>query len=102
MIRPRGVRRRLCYSGAGILFLALPVYLFPQWNSVAHPPLPTPSRPAAGSPNLLWIVLDTLRADHMSLYGYGRQTTPQLEAWAKEGITFEMARRPRPGHYLRT
>ena len=32
----------------------------------------------------------------MSLYGYNRQTTPELEAWAKQGITFEMARSAAP------
>ena len=32
----------------------------------------------------------------MSLYGYERRTTPELEAWAKEGITFEMARSAAP------
>ena len=32
----------------------------------------------------------------MSMYGYGRQTTPELEAWAKEGITFDMARSAAP------
>jgi arylsulfatase A-like enzyme len=37
---------------------------------------------AAGQPNLLVLVLDTLRADHVSLYGYERETTPQLERWA--------------------
>ena len=32
-------------------------------------------------PNLVLISLDTVRADHLSLYGYGRPTSPQLEAW---------------------
>ncbi len=44
------------------------------------------------TPSVLWIVLDTLRADHTSVYGYNRATTPELEAWAKLGITFDMAR----------
>ena len=91
MVCPIGLRRRLCYSGAGILILALPVCLFSQWNAAARTPPPIASRPSSGSANLLWIVLDTLRADHMSLYGYGRQTTPQIETWAKQGITFDMA-----------
>ena len=54
------------------------------------------SQPASKAPNLLFIVLDTLRADHMSLYGYNRSTTPQLDAWSKEGITFDMARSAAP------
>ena len=32
----------------------------------------------------------------MSLYGYQRRTTPELESWAKQGITFEMARSAAP------
>ena len=42
-------------------------------------------------PNLLLYVIDTLRADHTSLYGYHRPTTPRLEALAREGILFDPA-----------
>jgi arylsulfatase A-like enzyme len=87
---------RLSCSGAGIAILALPACLFPQWNAVPRTPKPSSYQPVAGSPNLLWIVVDTLRADHMSLYGYHRRTTPELDAWAREGITFEMARSAAP------
>lgn len=38
--------------------------------------------------NVLLIVIDTLRADHMSLYGYKRETTPFLEKYAKNGAVF--------------
>lgn len=40
-------------------------------------------------PNVLWIVWDTVRADHLSLYGYERKTTPFLDEWAREGLVFE-------------
>jgi arylsulfatase A-like enzyme len=59
-----------------------------------------PSIPAlkAGSaskrPNVLLVVLDTVRADHLSLYGYQRHTTPNLETWAREGIRFRNAISP--------
>ena len=96
MVRPIAGWRRLCYSGAGIAILALPACLFPRWNAVVRTPEPTWTRPGAGSANLLWIVVDTLSADHMSMYGYSRRTTPELEAWATEGITFEMARSAAP------
>ena len=43
-------------------------------------------------PNVLVIVWDTARADHMSLYGYGRPTTPRLEQWAREAAVFTSAR----------
>src|SRR5262249_19355761 len=42
----------------------------------------------ADSPNVLLIVMDTVRAQNMSLYGYARQTTPRLEQSAKTGPRF--------------
>ena len=33
--------------------------------------------------------IDTLRADHMGCYGYGRNTTPVMDQIAKEGVCFE-------------
>ncbi|HEX3553227.1 MAG TPA: sulfatase [Thermoanaerobaculia bacterium] len=37
------------------------------------------------------ITVDTLRADHMSLYGYGRATSPNLQQRAVAGVTFDRA-----------
>jgi arylsulfatase A-like enzyme len=43
-------------------------------------------------PNIVLISLDTLRADHMSLHGYSRPTTPFLETFAAENaVVFENA-----------
>lgn len=42
-------------------------------------------------PNVLFIVLDTVRADSLSLYGAARDTTPQLEMFARTGVTFDAA-----------
>ena len=39
-------------------------------------------------PNIVWIVLDTTGAKHMSLYGYERETTPNLERLSKEFRVF--------------
>ena len=54
--------------------------------------------PAAspGAPNVLLIVLDTVRADRLSLYGYGRPTTPRLESLAGRGVRFDRARSTAP------
>jgi arylsulfatase A-like enzyme len=41
--------------------------------------------------NVLLVTIDTLRADHMSLHGYRRETTPHIDALAATGITFEQA-----------
>ena len=42
-------------------------------------------------PNVVLIVLDTLRADRMSCYGYERETTPFIDAFAEEATLFERA-----------
>lgn len=38
-------------------------------------------------PNCILIVLDTVRADRMGMYGYERDTTPELDAFAEEHLT---------------
>jgi arylsulfatase A-like enzyme len=39
--------------------------------------------------NLLLIAIDTLRADHLGCYGYHRETSPALDAFASQGVLFE-------------
>ncbi|MCW8985341.1 MAG: sulfatase, partial [Thermoanaerobaculales bacterium] len=51
------------------------------------PPDATPS-PA----NIIVVMVDTLRADHMSLYGYERTTTPFIDTFVSEATVFERAR----------
>lgn len=41
------------------------------------------------NPNVLLIAIDSLRADHMSCYGYHRLTTPHLDRFARECVLFE-------------
>lgn len=53
-----------------------------------------PIAPAA--PNVLLIVLDTVRAADLSLYGYERPTTPNLERFARRGVRFDRAIAPSP------
>lgn len=55
-------------------------------EAVAHLPTAAP-----GSPNVLVIVVDTLRADHLSSYGYARPTSPNLDRLAQQGVLFENA-----------
>ena len=42
-------------------------------------------------PNVLLILADTLRADHLSCYGYHRQTSPNIDKFADECVFFEKA-----------
>lgn len=41
--------------------------------------------------NVIIISLDTLRADHVGTYGYKRNTTPNMDIFAEEGIVMERA-----------
>jgi arylsulfatase A-like enzyme len=61
-----------------------------QWREAGRP------LPPADAPNVLVIVLDTVRADHLSLYGYSRPTSPTLERLAERGIRFDEARATAP------
>lgn len=39
--------------------------------------------------SLLFISIDTLRADHLGVYGYPRATSPRIDAFARDGLQFE-------------
>lgn len=45
----------------------------------------------AGSPNVVFIVMDTVRADHLSLYGYQQATSPQLQKLAASATYYPRA-----------
>lgn len=49
---------------------------------------------ASGAPNVIVIVVDTLRADHLSSYGYERDTSPFMDSLAAEGVRYENAIAP--------
>ena len=52
---------------------------FPAW---ANPEI-VPATGRLERPNIVLISVDTLRADHLSLYGYEHSTSPRIDAWAK-------------------
>ncbi|MDP6761380.1 MAG: sulfatase [Planctomycetota bacterium] len=52
---------------------------------------PGPVRRLRGRPHLLMVTVDTLRADHLSCYGYHRETSPNIDALAAEGVLVERA-----------
>ena len=50
-----------------------------------------------GPPNIVLVLVDTLRADHLQPYGYGRPTTPNVDALlASRGVVVERAYAPSP------
>ena len=92
-----GLRRRLLLSFPALLGLALILAgwvgggeWLADWRDASRP------LPHGDPPNVLLITLDTVGADHLSLYGYGRPTSPVLERLAKSGIRFDEARATAP------
>ncbi len=62
------------------------------WGALATRPTQATSRLVPPtSPNVLLIVPDTVRAMNLSVYGYPRPTTPELERFARTGTLFEWA-----------
>lgn len=50
-----------------------------------------PRQRVGDGPNLLFVVVDTLRADHLGTYGYSRPTSPELDRLAGESLVFDKA-----------
>ncbi|MCK4434475.1 sulfatase-like hydrolase/transferase, partial [Candidatus Bathyarchaeota archaeon] len=42
-------------------------------------------------PNVFFVVLDAVRPDNLSCYGYPRKTTPNIDKISDEGVLFENA-----------
>jgi arylsulfatase A-like enzyme len=57
----------------------------------AAPLQATSSGKTAGKPNVVLIVMDTVRADHLSVYGYERETTPNLKGLARDSAIYTHA-----------
>lgn len=51
----------------------------------------TCTAPGPPARNVLLISVDTLRADHLGLYGYPRDTSPRIDRLGREGVVFEHA-----------
>jgi arylsulfatase A-like enzyme len=85
----RLVRRTLpLFAGATTLIIGalIAVPLIRERAAYAALPAADPD-----SPNVILIILDTVRARDLGLYGYERPTTPRLEEFARVGVTFDRA-----------
>jgi arylsulfatase A-like enzyme len=62
-------------------------HILPLWG---NPTLSSRAASPAG-PNMILISVDCLRADHVGAYGYERDTTPGIDAFAEESAVYETA-----------
>lgn len=75
---------------AAACLIGIPGY--PLW--VEHRELAKRPGISSSAPNIVLVIVDTLRADHLSCYGYGRVTSPSIDQLARKGVLFENAISP--------
>ena len=94
-------RRSLGVMVAFLVLISIPL-LELQSLKISRSSRPVGHRFSEKPLDVIWISLCTVRADHLSAYGYHRETTPILSRLAAEGILFENAVSPscwtRPSH----
>jgi arylsulfatase A-like enzyme len=95
-LAPRFLRwGRLSLVGlAGSLLVIAAVTIGRQVLAESHALSRLPAPPSAGAQNVIFVILDTVRAANLSLYGYMRETAPQLTRWATRGVRFDWAVAP--------
>lgn len=95
--RPRRLAGQLALALLAGVVWGRPLDLAPRVDDVV-----TGVPPPAGTPDVVLVTLDTTRADHLSTYGYDRDTSPNLTRLARDGVLYRDARSPAgwtlPGH----
>jgi arylsulfatase A-like enzyme len=88
VLRKRGLRLGLELAAGVVTLLVLgkPLSTDPLVETLV-----TGVPPPAGTPDIILVSLDTTRADHLSVYGYERPTSPNLESFAKDALVFTRA-----------
>ncbi|MCK6445014.1 MAG: sulfatase-like hydrolase/transferase [Planctomycetes bacterium] len=80
-------------GGVALATLSVVSGTFVSFHEEAHAPSAVhASNGAAAKPNILVLVWDTTRAQNLSIYGYDRETTPNLARLASESRVFTNAR----------
>lgn len=80
-------------SGASVYAGILGALFLVAWWGKTEPVIgtvdPAAQQGASGKPNVVLIVVDTMRADRLGCYGYAKNSSPMLDAMAAEGIVFK-------------
>ncbi len=71
-----------------LISLILDIYLF------IHIPSSAPSSGDENLPNIILVTIDSLRADHLSTYGYQSETAPYIAELSEDAVVFENAVSP--------
>src|SRR5262245_50531193 len=89
---PPLLSRRAFPRGLGLIGVAIVMTVLLIVGLVVVALIQRPHRTAS----VVLVVLDTVRLDHLTPYGYAKETTPRLMQFAQEGLLFERARSAAP------
>jgi arylsulfatase len=87
----RSIHPRRLLVGALFCVASLFILAFLAVNLAAAALTVHAHRTLAARPNIIFIMADTLRADHVGCYGYDLPTTPRIDEFARDGLRFESA-----------
>ncbi len=79
---------------AAAMLLAAPMTVYKLGGGYEMKAIEKSGTPPKGAPDVVFIVMDTVRGHNVSTYGYERKTTPVFDAFSKEGLLFEKATAP--------
>lgn len=78
---------RLIFASSLIIVISIAGYFFFQQNSLEK--LSCQQKPTCFNCNLILISADSLRSDHVGAFGYKRNTTPNFDKLAKNGVLYK-------------
>jgi arylsulfatase A-like enzyme len=81
--------RRFCLLGTLVILLLSGLSVVAPWQPRIGTARALPQKP--GNPNIVLVIIDSARADHFSVYGYRRRTSPFLDSLAAESTIFDNA-----------
>ena len=90
--RMSGRPSRLRLALRALVVLVFGLAFLPLLLPGPRPDVQATAAPPAAAPNLVLVVLDTVRRDHLSTYGYPLDTSPRLTRLAAQGVRYDQAR----------
>jgi arylsulfatase A-like enzyme len=79
---------------APLLILAAPIVSYQVGGGYDMKAIKREGNPPKNAPDVVFIVMDTVRGHNISALGYNRKTSPVFDSFAKEGVLFEKATAP--------
>ncbi|MDX9816903.1 MAG: sulfatase-like hydrolase/transferase, partial [Smithellaceae bacterium] len=84
------MNRKIFVVGIFLIIVAGGLLVFKKADSPvqANKPLPV-EKATVEKPNIILVIIETFRVDHIGCYGYSRNTTPFIDRFAEESVLFK-------------